>query len=80
MYRPQALENDTTMVDLWNDSTLDPEWFNLEPDVYYTTGLNSCGFIPNLPNIIDEVDRDVLPSTETNTATPMSGLAALPEA
>lgn len=43
--------------DIFNDPSFDPEWFNLDPDSFYSTGLNSCGFIPEAQNIIDEVDR-----------------------
>ncbi|EMC97336.1 hypothetical protein BAUCODRAFT_33056 [Baudoinia panamericana UAMH 10762] len=60
-----------------NDTLFDPAWFNLEPDEFYGSGNNSCGFIPNAP-IVDEVDRrEYQPSIETATATPMSGIGML---
>lgn len=60
--------------DFWDDQSFDPEWFNIDPTEYYSNGLNSCGFIPNIPKIIDEVDRSDLiqPSTEGAAPTPMS--------
>ena len=36
----------------------------MDPDVFYSTGQNSCGFIPEAQSIIDEVDRDLIESIE----------------
>lgn len=67
---------DTTgmLDDGWNDQDFNADWFNIDPGEYYSNGLNSCGFIPNVPKIIDEVDRgDLMQSTEGAAApTPMS--------
>ena len=65
---------DGMLDDVWNDQDFNPEWFNIDPDAYYSNGLNSCGFIPNIPKIIDEVDKgDAMQSTEGAAApTPMS--------
>ncbi|KAK5695561.1 hypothetical protein LTR17_024578 [Elasticomyces elasticus] len=54
------------------DGPFDPEYFDLEPDVFYSAQNNSCGFIPN-SNIIDEVDRkDFKMISDTTISTPMS--------
>lgn len=69
------VDADAMLDDLWNDQSFNPEWFNIDPTEYYSNGLNSCGFIPNIPKIIDEVDRSdlVQQSTEGGAApTPMS--------
>ena len=61
---------DPLIDDIFSDPNFDPEWFNLDPDSFYSTGLNSCGFIPDAPNIIDEVDRnDLVQSIETGSET-----------
>ncbi|QIW98446.1 hypothetical protein AMS68_003964 [Peltaster fructicola] len=41
-----------------DEAAFDPEWFNLEPAAFYDDLGNSCGFLPNVPNIVDEVDQD----------------------
>lgn len=69
------INDDATLNDYFDEQTFDPAWFNIDPTEYYSNGLNSCGFIPNIPEIIDEVDRSdlVQPSTESAAApTPMS--------
>ena len=56
-------ENDILVDDILNDPSFDPEWFDIDPLVFYGSGGNSCGFLPNIPNIVDEVDRDGLIQT-----------------
>ena len=64
--------------DVLSDPSFDPEWFNLDPSVYYETGDNSCGFIPDLPNIVDEVDRDEFGQpNDPKDGSPMLGLESL---
>nr|POE90363.1 hypothetical protein CFP56_71088 [Quercus suber] len=64
----------------WNETTFDPEWFDLEPDTFYSMGGNSCGFLPNLPNIVDEVDRKSHGTIEsTDDIEQLSGISSLPE-
>lgn len=61
----------------WHDQTFDPEWFDLEPEKYYSLAGNTCGFIPNIPNIVDEVDQDDVLMNNSASATPLStGLAS----
>lgn len=70
-----AVDPDAMLDDFWNDQSFDLEWFNIDPTEYYSNGLNSCGFIPNIPKIIDEVDRSDLVQQSTEGAaapTPMS--------
>lgn len=70
-----SVNADTMLDDFWHDQSFDPEWFNIDPTEYYSNGLNSCGFIPNIPKIIDEVDRSDLVQQSTEGAaapTPMS--------
>lgn len=78
---PEILQQDATidaegmLNDYWDDQSFDPAWFNIDPAEYYSNGLNSCGFIPNIPKIIDEVDRSDLVQQSTEGATvptPMS--------
>jgi hypothetical protein len=57
---------------LWKDQTYDPEWFDLEPDQYYSLAGNTCGFIPNIPNIVDEVDQSGVLMSNSASATPLS--------
>lgn len=67
------MDIDSMLNDVLDTSQFDPAWFDLEPDSFYGKNNNSCGFIPNLPNIVDEVDKnDFRPSIE-NFGTPMSG-------
>lgn len=71
---PALFPESAYLDDFFDDPSFDPSWFNLEPDVFYGSMGNSCGFIPDM-HIIDEVDRDnVMQSTETNAGTPMSGM------
>jgi hypothetical protein len=66
---------DLELDDVFDESSFDPAWFNLDPDIYYDDKNNSCGFIPNA-QIIDEVDRnDFQQSTEVvdmASGTPLS--------
>ncbi|KAK4895017.1 hypothetical protein LTR27_006884 [Elasticomyces elasticus] len=70
---PATLPFDYSMDDgAFVDGPFDPEYFDLEPDVFYSAQNNSCGFIPN-SNIIDEVDRkDFKMISDTTISTPMS--------
>ncbi|KAK5732593.1 hypothetical protein LTR17_010408 [Elasticomyces elasticus] len=70
---PATLPFDNFMDDgAFVDGPFDPEYFDLEPDVFYSAQNNSCGFIPN-SNIIDEVDRkDFKMVSDTTISTPMS--------
>jgi hypothetical protein len=36
---------------------LEAEFFDLDPDTFYASHLNHCGFIPNVPSVSDETDR-----------------------
>ena len=72
----QPIGSDEAFYDIFNDPEFDPAWFDLEPSDFYGDSAASCGFIPSVPNIVDEVDRgDILQSIEPDTATsPASGL------
>lgn len=71
-------DSDAILQDILSDPSFNPDWFNIDPSDYYGANNNSCGFIPNIPNIIDEVDRsDIMQTTEMMEGTPMSGLASL---
>ncbi|KAK5166251.1 uncharacterized protein LTR77_008512 [Saxophila tyrrhenica] len=74
LFPPNAGQTEYDAFDnLFDDPAIDPAWFNIEPDVFFGPLGHSCGFIPGAPNIVDEVDKnDVVQSTETSTATPMS--------
>lgn len=61
--------------DIFNDPSFDPTWFDLDPDSFYSTGLNSCGFLPEVQSIVDEVDRESLMQSieaEASAPTPVS--------
>lgn len=62
------------MSDVLDPSQYDPAWFDLEPDSFYGKNNNSCGFIPDLPNIVDEVDKSAPHPTIEAFNTPGSGL------
>lgn len=70
---PSEMDIDSMLNDL-DPSQFDPAWFDLEPDSFYGKNNNSCGFIPNLPNIVDEVDKTLPRPTVENFGTPLSGL------
>ena len=73
---PEKEHEDAFLDNVWNDSSYDPAWFDIEPELYYGNNNNSCGFIPNA-HIIDEVDRqDMMQLTEPTAATPMSGITS----
>lgn len=70
---PQMHLTDPAVLDeTWQDQTYDPEWFDLEPDKYYSLAGNTCGFIPNIPNIVDEVDQSDILMNKSASATPVS--------
>ena len=69
----QGLQQEGAEEALWNDTTFDPAWFNIDPELYYANNNNSCGFIPNA-HIVDEVDRSrTRPTTDADTMS-VSGL------
>ncbi|EME81783.1 uncharacterized protein MYCFIDRAFT_138994 [Pseudocercospora fijiensis CIRAD86] len=45
---------DPMLDDMWKAQTFDPEFFDLQPDAYYSAAGNTCGFLPNVPEIVDE--------------------------
>lgn len=53
-----TFDPDQALYDILNDPSLDPAWFDLDPTEYYSAAGNSCGFLTDVPNIVDEVDRD----------------------
>jgi hypothetical protein len=55
-------------------SQFDPAWFDLQPDSFYGKNNNSCGFIPDLPSIVDEVDKSMPRATAETPGTSLSGL------
>lgn len=64
-----GIDIDNMLNEDLDPTKFDPAWFNLEPDSFYGKNNNSCGFIPNLPDIVDEVDRlDARPTTEAYDA------------
>lgn len=71
---PQIHVTDASALldDAWQNETYDPEWFDLEPEKYYSLAGNTCGFIPNIPNIVDEVDQSDVLIGNSASATPLS--------
>lgn len=66
-------DTDPMLDELWKNEAFDPEFFDLQPDVYYSAAGNTCGFIPNIPEIVDEVDQaDLLVGGNSASATPLS--------
>ncbi|KAK4501633.1 hypothetical protein PRZ48_007442 [Zasmidium cellare] len=66
-------DTDPMLDELWKNEAFDPEYFDLQPDVYYSAAGNTCGFIPNIPEIVDEVDQaDMLVGANSASATPLS--------
>lgn len=61
----QFTDNDPTF-DQWFDSSFDPELFDIDPSAFYSRNNNSCGFIPNAPNIVDEVRSEALRDRRRN--------------
>jgi len=68
------MDIDSMLNDVIDTSQFDPAWFDLEPDSFYGKNNNSCGFIPDLPNIVDEVDKSIPRPTAEAFGTPISGL------
>lgn len=67
------LTNDDTMLDaLWKNDNFDPEFFDLQPDAYYSAAGNTCGFLPNIPEIVDEVDQSDILLSNSASGTPLS--------
>ncbi|KAH9822731.1 Fungal specific transcription factor domain [Teratosphaeria destructans] len=79
-YAIQAFSGGGTSVDVWDESTFDPAWFDLDPQAYYAQNNNSCGFIPNA-HIIDEVDRAEFQKNTDPCTTPdlSTALTSFPE-
>jgi hypothetical protein len=71
---PSEMDIDSMLNEVIDTSQFDPAWFDLEPDSFYGKNNNSCGFIPNLPNIVDEVDKTLPRPTVEAFGTPLSGL------
>jgi len=71
---PTDMDIDSMLNELPDTSQFDPDWFNLEPASFYGKNNNSCGFIPNLPNIVDEVDKGNVRSTIENPDAMMAGI------
>jgi hypothetical protein len=71
---PSEMDIDSMLNDVIDTSQFDPAWFDLEPDSFYGKNNNSCGFIPDLPNIVDEVDKSIPRPTIEAFGTPLSGL------
>lgn len=67
------LTNDDLMLDeLWTNENFDPEYFDLQPDAYYSAAGNTCGFLPNIPEIVDEVDQSDILLSNSASGTPLS--------
>lgn len=67
------LANTDPMIDdIWKNQPFDPEFFDLEPDVYYSAAGNTCGFLPNIPEIVDEVDQSDILLSMSASVTPLS--------
>lgn len=59
--------------EIWRATqTYDPEWFDLQPETYYSAAGNTCGFIPNILEIVDEVDHSDVLQLPSASATPIS--------
>lgn len=63
----------------WTNPWFDAQFFDLEPSVYYAQGNNSCGFVSEQPNIIDEVDRVAFQASTEVDPEQMSGIEAIDE-
>lgn len=67
------LTNDDLMLDeLWKNENFDPEYFDLQPEAYYSAAGNTCGFLPNIPEIVDEVDQSDILLSNSASGTPLS--------
>ena len=74
---PPDMKPDSMLEDVWDGTSFDPAWFNLQPEEFYGNNNNSCGFIPNPPDIVDEVDKENAVQSTEPSATPMStGIAS----
>lgn len=60
------------LEEMWKEGTFDPEYFDLQPDAYYSAAGNTCGFIPNIPEIVDEVDQSDILISNSASGTPLS--------
>jgi hypothetical protein len=70
---PRLLVTDESVLDeTWQPETYDPEYFDLIPEKYYSLAGNTCGFLPNIPNIVDEVDQSDILINNSASATPLS--------
>ncbi|GAB7362119.1 hypothetical protein MBLNU230_g2146t2 [Neophaeotheca triangularis] len=72
----QFADNDATF-DQWFDDSFDPELFDIDPSAFYSRNNNSCGFIPNAPNIVDEVDKSDMQRDSMGDMSPDLGLPSL---
>lgn len=64
-------DTDPMLDEIWKTQTFDPEYFDLQPDAYYSAAGNTCGFIPNIPEIVDEVDQNDIPLSNSASGTPL---------
>ncbi|KAM3417488.1 hypothetical protein BST61_g5732 [Cercospora zeina] len=70
---PMAFTTDDAVLDdLWNTQHFDPQFFDLQPDAYYSAAGNTCGFLPNIPEIVDEVDQSDFLLSNSASGTPLS--------
>ncbi|PIA91851.1 hypothetical protein CB0940_09484 [Cercospora beticola] len=68
-----AFTTDDAMLDeLWKNEHFDPQFFDLQPDAYYSAAGNTCGFLPNIPEIVDEVDQSDILLSNSASGTPLS--------
>ncbi|CAK4033020.1 C6 finger domain [Lecanosticta acicola] len=65
-------DTDPMLDEVWKNQTFDPQFFDLQPDLYYSEAGNTCGFIPNIPEIVDEVDQSDILLNNSASATPLS--------
>ena len=62
------LESDPFFDNFLDDPSVDPSWFDLDPEIYYGISGNSCGFLPDAPSIVDEVDSHDFTKINLNDA------------
>lgn len=65
-------DTDPMLDEMWKTQTFDPEFFDLQPDAYYSAAGNTCGFLPNVPEIVDEVDQSDILLSNSVSGTPLS--------
>lgn len=65
-------DTDPMLDELWKNENFDPLFFDLVPEAYYNEAGNTCGFLPNIPEIVDEVDQSDILVNHSASATPLS--------